>query len=58
MGYLGDVVGRTNAMTLTLSIVCLSAILSAVAPNGSPTSIYSVIIVARFLLGIGAGGIV
>ena len=57
MGFLGDVIGRTNAMTVTLSIVSLSAILSAAVPSGNPTNVYSIIIVARFFLGIGVGGI-
>lgn len=57
MGFLGDVIGRTSAMTVTLSIVCLSATLSAVVPSGNPVNIYSIIIVARFFLGIGVGGI-
>jgi len=57
MGFLGDVIGRTNAMTVTLSIVSLSATLSAAVPSGNPINIYSIIVVARFFLGIGVGGI-
>ena len=57
MGYAGDILGRNHAMTLTLSIVAFAAILSAVAPQGSPTSIYITIIVTRFILGIGVGGV-
>jgi PHS family inorganic phosphate transporter-like MFS transporter len=57
MGFLGDVIGRTSAMTVTLSIVCLSATMSAAIPSGNPINVYSIIIVARFFLGIGVGGI-
>lgn len=57
MGYAGDVLGRNTAMTLTLSIVVISAVLSAVASTGSPTIVYAVIIVARFFLGVGVGGV-
>jgi len=57
MGYAGDVLGRNAAMTLTLSIVAVSALLSAVVPFGSAESIYICIIIFRFFLGIGVGGI-
>jgi PHS family inorganic phosphate transporter-like MFS transporter len=57
MGYAGDVLGRNHAMTLTLSLVTFAAIMSAVAPQGSPDSVYATIIVMRFILGIGVGGI-
>ena len=57
MGYAGDVLGRSKALALTLSIVVFSAMLSSAAPNGSAESIYSTIIIFRFLLGVGAGGL-
>jgi PHS family inorganic phosphate transporter-like MFS transporter len=57
MGYAGDVLGRNHAMTLTLGLVTFAAMLSAAAPSGSPSSIYATIIVMRFILGIGVGGI-
>lgn len=57
MGYAGDLFGRNHAMTLTLSLVTFGAIMSAVAPHGSPTSIYATIIVMRFILGVGVGGV-
>lgn len=57
MGYAGDVFGRTHAMTFTLALVTFAAMLSAAAPQGSPSSIYSTIIVMRFILGIGVGGV-
>ncbi len=57
MGYAGDVFGRNHAMTFTLSLVTLAAVLSAAAPSGSSNAVYATIIVMRFLLGIGAGGV-
>jgi MFS transporter, PHS family, inorganic phosphate transporter len=57
MGYAGDLLGRNHAMTLTLSIATLAAILSAIAPHGSANSVYITIILMRFMLGIGVGGI-
>ena len=57
MGYLGDILDRNKAMTLTLSIACLAAISSAVLPRGSPTSVYIIIIICRFILGAGLGGV-
>lgn len=57
MGYAGDVLGRNHAMTFTLALVSLAATLSAAAPTGSSATIYIAIIVARFLLGIGVGGV-
>ena len=57
MGYAGDVFGRNAAMTLTLSLVAVSALLSAVLPLGDAPTVYIFIIVSRFILGIGVGGI-
>jgi len=57
LGYAGDVLGRTRAMTLTLSMACLGAVLSALAPTGSASDVYIVIISFRFLLGVGLGGV-
>lgn len=57
MGYAGDLFGRNLAMTFTLSLVTIAAMLSAAAPSGSSNSIYATIIVMRFILGIGAGGV-
>lgn len=55
MGYLGDLLGRNKAMTLTLSIAAMSAMLSSAASQGSADSTYIIIIVFRFLLGVGLG---
>lgn len=57
MGLAGDALGRDWAMIFTLSIAALSAIGSAVLPQGDPTSIYTVLLTCRFLLGIGVGGV-
>lgn len=57
MGYAGDVLGRNKAMALTLSIVAVSAFLSATVSRGSPSIVYSIVIICRFLMGIGLGGI-
>ena len=57
MGYIGDVLGRNKAMTLTVSIGSLAAVASAALPRGSPTSVYIVIIISRFVLGAGLGGV-
>lgn len=57
MGYAGDIFGRNMAMIFTLSLVAFSALLSSVIPLGDPTQVYSTIIVVRFFLGIGVGGV-
>ena len=57
MGYAGDQIGRNLAMLLTLSIATCGAAFSAIFPSGSPYSVYITIIVFRFLLGVGLGGV-
>ncbi len=57
MGYVGDLLGRNAAMTFTLSLVFISALASALVPTGSSTAVYTTIIIARFFLGIGVGGV-
>ena len=57
MGYLGDLIGRNKAMTLTLSLASLSALGSALVPTGNATMVYVIIILFRFVLGIGLGGV-
>ena len=57
MGYLGDYFSRNKALAATLIIAMISALLSAVAPNGSAHSVYGTIITFRFFLGLGLGGI-
>ncbi|CAM9723398.1 unnamed protein product, partial [Ectocarpus fasciculatus] len=57
MGFAGDILGRDWAMIFTLSIAALSAIGSAVLPMGDPTTVYTILLTCRFLLGIGVGGV-
>mmetsp|Transcript_797 Transcript_797/g.795 ORF Transcript_797/g.795 Transcript_797/m.795 type:complete len:482 (-) Transcript_797:144-1589(-) len=57
MGYAGDVLGRSNAMGLTVGIALLAALFSAVIPSGGAEQIYATIIGCRFFLGIGLGGV-
>ena len=59
MGYLGDALGRDQAMTITLSLAALGALLSAVVSidSNQPTLTYLSIVISRFVLGIGLGGV-
>ena len=57
MGFLGDLFTRNYALMITLSISAFSAFLSGVIPTGSSSSVYAVIILFRFFLGVGLGGI-
>ncbi|KAJ1424563.1 hypothetical protein B484DRAFT_97823 [Ochromonadaceae sp. CCMP2298] len=57
MGFLGDYLSRSKALAVTLMVSAGAAVLSALAPNGSPDAIYSIIIVCRLLIGVGLGGI-
>merc|ERR1740130_1098909 len=56
MGFAGDVLGRRRAMLLTNSFSVLGALGSALFTWGSPTSVYNMMGVCRFLLGVGVGG--
>ena len=57
MGFFGDVIGRSKALYITMSISAWSAMLSGIIPQGSPISIYMTIIICRFFLGFGVGGV-
>lgn len=57
MGYAGDILGRDVAMTFTLALASVAALCSSLFPMGSPSSVYSIIIVFRFILGVGLGGV-
>ena len=59
MGYLGDALGRDQAMTITLSLASLGALLSAVVSIDSKSAnlTYLSIVASRFVLGIGLGGV-
>jgi hypothetical protein len=50
MGYAGDILGRNTAMIMTLSLVVVGALISALASRGSPATIYTVIIAARYVI--------
>lgn len=57
MGYLGDLIGRTKALFFTLLLASFGGLGSALFSHGSPESIYAIIIMCRFILGIGVGGV-
>jgi len=57
MGALGDHISRNGALSVTLSISVLAVALSAILPTGHATSVYSTIVVCRFFVGVGLGGI-
>ena len=52
MGYAGDIIGRDAALTFTLALASISALLSALAPSGSADSVYVAVILCRFALGL------
>jgi len=55
MGALGDVIGRRRAMLLTLSLVVLGSLATALLSWGS--ALYPVVSAFRFIIGVGVGGI-
>lgn len=57
MGYVGDLVGRSKGLAITLLIATLAAMLSSAAPIGNANDVYITIIIFRFLLGVGMGGV-
>jgi len=56
LGFLGDAVGRQNAMVATCFVMATGAALSCLA-WGSSTSIYTTIAAWRFVMGVGIGGV-
>jgi PHS family inorganic phosphate transporter-like MFS transporter len=56
-GYIGDRIGRNKAMTLTNLLTVIGALGSAVLSWGSADHIYLAIVLCRFLLGVGVGGV-
>ena len=56
MGYAGDAIGRRYAMVLTNMCTLLGAAGSALFPWGPPRQMYTVLMVCRFVLGVGVGG--
>ena len=63
MGYVGDLMSRSRALFITLAVGVVGAVMSAAAPpspgssSSNPSTVYAVIIVFRFVLGFGLGGI-
>lgn len=57
MGYIGDIIGRSNAFMLTMSIATIGNICSAVIPSGSANTVYALITLFRFFMGVGVGGV-
>lgn len=55
-GYIGDAIGRKRAMIFTLLLSIGGALASAVLPWGVE-SIYYILAVCRFVLGLGVGGV-
>ena len=56
MGYAGDVWGRRNAMLLTNLLTFVGAAGSALLTWGEPAELYTVLMVCRFVIGVGVGG--
>lgn len=56
MGRLGDVLGRSKAMQVTLVLTMVGAMIPACAV-GSASSMYAIICAGRLVLGVGVGGI-
>ena len=56
MGIAGDMMGRRRAMLLTNSFSIIGALGSAMLTWGAPSTIYGVMMICRFLLGVGVGG--
>lgn len=56
MGRLGDTLGRTRALQVTLSLTVLGALIPACAA-GSSDIVYGTVLFGRLVLGVGVGGI-
>lgn len=56
LGRLGDMIGRQRAMRFTLALSVLGAAIPAVLGGGQNLA-YAILILGRFLLGVGVGGI-
>ncbi|KAG6917700.1 hypothetical protein DXG01_001471 [Tephrocybe rancida] len=55
-GYLADVVGRKRMYGIELIIIIVATFVQAMAGDGHAVGIISVLVVLRFLMGIGIGG--
>eukprot|EP00931_Biecheleriopsis_adriatica_P045828 TRINITY_DN2625_c0_g1_i12.p1 TRINITY_DN2625_c0_g1~~TRINITY_DN2625_c0_g1_i12.p1 ORF type:complete len:551 (-),score=90.01 TRINITY_DN2625_c0_g1_i12:51-1703(-) len=56
MGRLGDSVGIKRALILTNSLVVVTALASGLLVWGPPNILYALLVLWRFLLGVGVGG--
>jgi len=56
MGLAGDLCGRKRALVLTNLFTALGALCSAFCSWGPATTVYTVITISRFVLGVGVGG--
>ena len=58
-GYVGDWLGRSRALQLTMAMSVLGALLSAFAVpiNSDPASVFLFLSATRFVLGLGVGGV-
>jgi PHS family inorganic phosphate transporter-like MFS transporter len=57
MGYLGDSIGRKRAYCLTLGFIVFGSLGAALLPWGTAQTVFGVLSVCRFVLGIGVGGL-
>ena len=57
MGTLGDQIGRNHALVVTSLLAGFGALVSAIAAWGPPKQLYVGIVVCRFFLGVGLGGV-
>lgn len=57
MGYFGDKLGRNYALLATFFIGIVGALCSSIFVMGSAEDIYGNIVIFRFVLGIGCGGV-
>lgn len=57
MGAIADVFGRNNTFLGTLTLATIGNIFSAILPSGSAMSVYTIMIICRFFVGVGLGGV-
>lgn len=56
-GYIGDMLGRHLAMTFVMSLQVIGALATAFSQDQVVGSIYDVLAIWRFILGLGCGGV-
>lgn len=60
-GYVGDCIGRSRALQLTMALSIFGALVSAFAvplSSTDPSSVFTFLILSRLVLGVGVGGVV